>query len=268
MRGADPTRRLLVQSAAGLFAGAGPALAAPLPARHGVKALFFDVFGTLTDWRTGVAREARDLLSPLGYSLDWLSFADAWRAQYMPVTGEVRSHRQPYEKLDVLERRVLDKIIPQFGLEKLGEDMRQRLTLAWHHLDAWPDVNEGLARLGRRFLLAPVSNGNIALMVDIATRNHWRWDAILGADIAHDHKPNRDVYLAAAEALNLAPHACMMVAAHDIDLTHGGASGAGLMTAFIPRPLEYGPGKGADKLTGPVDVVANSLLELAEKLEA
>ena len=262
------TRRRLVQSAAGLFLGPGAAFAAPQQNRPDVKALFFDVFGTLTDWRTGVAREARDLLSPMGYSLDWTAFADAWRAQYLPVTGEVRSRQQPYVKLDILERRMLDKIIPQFGLEKLGEDMRQRLTLAWHHLDAWPDVNAGLARLGRRFLLAPVSNGNIALMVDIATRNRWRWDAILGADIAHDYKPNRDVYLAAAEALNLAPDACMMVAAHDIDLTHGGASGAGLKTAFIPRPDEYGKGHGAEKLTGPVDIVARSLPTLADALGA
>ncbi len=262
------TRRLLVQSAAGLFLGARPVRAAPRPNSFGVKALFFDVFGTLTDWRTGVARDARDLLSPLGYFLDWPAFADAWRAQYLPVTGEVRSRRRPYVKLDVLERRMLDKIIPHFGLEKLSEDMRRRLTLAWHHLDAWPDVNAGLARLGRHFLLAPVSNGNIALMADIAARNRWRWDAILGADIARDYKPNRDVYLAAADALNLAPRECMMVAAHDIDLTHGGASGAGLRTAFIPRPDEHGPGHGAEKLTGPVDVVANSLPELADRLGA
>ncbi|HUE64975.1 MAG TPA: haloacid dehalogenase type II [Rhizomicrobium sp.] len=267
MRGADPTRRILVQSVAGLLAGAGALRAAPSSNPQAVKALFFDVFGTLTDWRTGVAREARELLSPLGYSLDWPAFADAWRALYLPITGEVRSRRQPYAKLDVLERRVLDKIIPQFGLTKLSEDMRQRLTLAWHHLDAWPDVNEGLTRLGRRFLLAPASNGNIALMVDIATRNHWRWDAILGADIAHDFKPNRDVYLAAADALNLAPHECMMVAAHDIDLTQG-ASGAGLKTAFIPRPDEYGKGHGAEKLTGPVDVIARSVPELADRLDA
>jgi 2-haloacid dehalogenase len=261
------TRRLFVQSAAGLLAGAGAVRAAPQQEFVGVKALFFDVFGTLTDWRSGVAREARELLSPLGYSLDWPAFADAWRAQYLPITGEVRSRRQPYAKLDVLERRVLDKIIPQFGLTKLSEDTRQRLTLSWHHLDAWPDVNEGLARLGRRFLLAPVSNGNIALMADIATRNRWRWDAILGADIAHAFKPDREVYLAAADALNLVPHECMMVAAHDIDLTQG-ARGAGLKTAFVPRPDEYGKGHGAEKLTGPVDIVARSLLELAEKLGA
>jgi 2-haloacid dehalogenase len=261
-----PTRRLFLQAATGLLAGAGPLCAAPGPNRFGVKALFFDVFGTLTDWRTGVARQAKELLSPLGYALDWPAFADAWRAQYLPVTGEVRKHSRAYVKLDVLERLMLDKIAPQFGLQKLSDDMHQRLTLAWHHLDAWPDVNAGLIRLSSHFLLAPVSNGNIALTVDIATRNHWRWDAILGADIAHDYKPNRVVYLAAADALNLAPAECMMVAAHDIDLTHGGASGAGLKTAFIPRPDEYGKGHGAEKLTGPVDIVAHSIPELADRL--
>jgi 2-haloacid dehalogenase len=265
MRAADPTRRLIIQSAVGLIAGA--AHAAPRPNAFGVKALFFDVFGTLTDWRSGVARDARELLSPLGYALDWPVFADAWRALYLPITGEVRNRRRPYAKLDVLERRTLDQIAPRFGLEKLSDDMRRRLTLAWHHLDAWPDVDAGLARLKTRFLLAPVSNGNVALMVDIATRNRWRWDAILGADIAHDFKPNRDVYLAAADALNLAPGECMMVAAHDIDLTQG-AAGAGLRTAFIPRPDEYGKGHGAERLTGRVDIVADSLPELADKLGA
>ena len=261
------TRRLFVQSAAGLLAGAGAVRAAPQQEFVGVKALFFDVFGTLTDWRSGVAREARELLSPLGYSLDWPAFADAWRAQYLPITGEVRSRRQPYAKLDVLERRVLDKIIPQFGLTKLSEDTRQRLTLSWHHLDAWPDVNEGLARLGRRFLLAPVSNGNIALMADIATRNRWRWDAILGADIAHDFKPKRGVYLAAADAFDLKPAQCTMVAAHNDDLIFGAAK-AGLHTAFVPRPLEHGAARGPEKLTGKVDIQANSLIELADKLGA
>src|SRR3984957_11199201 len=132
---ADPTRRIFVQAASGLLLSAGMARAVPGPNRFGVKALFFDVFGTLTDWRSGVARDAKTLLSPLGYSLDWPAFADAWRAQYLPVTGEVRSRSKAYVKLDVLEGLMLDKIAPQFGLQKLSEDVRQRLTLAWHHLD-------------------------------------------------------------------------------------------------------------------------------------
>ena len=161
----------------------------------------------------------------------------------MPTTEGVRSGRVPYLKLDVLERQMLDKILPRFGAGSIPEPVKQQLNLAWHRLDAWPDVNAALARLGRHYKLAPVSNGNIALMADIAARNGWRWDAVLGADIAHDYKPKPGVYLAAAAAFDLNPADCMMVAAHDIDLTHGGASGAGLRTAYIARPDEYGVGK-------------------------
>ena len=182
-----------------------------------VKALFFDVFGTLVDWRTGVAREAEGLLKPRGISLDWLAFADAWRAEYLPTTEGVRSGRvRLTSKLDVLERQMLDKILPRFGVKSLPEDTKRQLNLAWHRLDGWPDVKAGLARLGRRFRLAPVSNGNISLMADIAARNAWRWDAVLGADIARDYKPKAVVYLAAAQAFDLSPDECMMVAAHDI----------------------------------------------------
>ena len=170
-------------------------------ARRDVKALFFDVFGTLVDWRTGVARDAELILKPLGYSINWTAFADAWRDQYQPGMEEVRSGRIPYTKLDVLHRRMLQKILPPFGLEKLGDAELDRLTLAWHQLDAWQDVRGGLDRLRKRFLVAPVSNGNIALMSALARRSHFRWDAILGADIARDYKPKAAVYLAAVDAV-------------------------------------------------------------------
>jgi 2-haloacid dehalogenase len=251
------------QGPAGLLNRKSPAIAV-----GDVKALFFDVFGTLVDWRTGVARETKRLLEPKGISLDWLAFADAWRAQYMPTTESVRSGRVPYEKLDILERQMLEKILPKFGIKGLSEDVKQELNLAWHHLDGWPDVKAALLRLGHHYKLAPVSNGNISMMADIAARNGWRWDAILGADIAHDYKPKAAVYLAAAAAFDLHPAQCMMVAAHDIDLTHGGASAAGLRTAYVARPNEYGPGKKADPLTGSVDVSASNLTDLAEKLAA
>ncbi|MGZ5081703.1 MAG: haloacid dehalogenase type II, partial [Usitatibacter sp.] len=178
------------------------------------KALFFDVFGTLVDWRTGVAREARSILEPLGHGLDWLELATAWRAEYQPAMEEVRSGRMPFAKLDVIHRRMLRRVAPRFGLDGLAEDARHRLVLAWHRLDAWPDVAPGLARLREKFLLAPVSNGNISLMVDLARRNGFPWDAILGAEIAGDYKPKPRVYLASAQAFDLAPADCMMVAAH------------------------------------------------------
>jgi len=234
-------------------------------ATNAIKALFFDVFGTLVDWRTGVARDAELVLKPLGYSIDWIALADAWRDQYQPAMEEVRSGRMPYVKLDVLHRRMLQQIVPRFGLEKLEDAALDRLTLAWHHLPAWQDAPAGLARLRQRFLIAPVSNGNTALMCDLARRNDFRWDAILGADMAKDFKPKAAVYLTAVDAFNLEPRQCMMCAAHSNDLR--AAAELGIRTAFIARPEER-PGAGEDAPKVPVDVVARTTEDLAKKLGA
>jgi 2-haloacid dehalogenase len=185
---------------------------------NGVKALCFDVFGTLVDWRTGVVRDAELVLKPLGYSIDWLAFADAWRERYQPGMEEVRSGHIPYTKLDILHRRMLAQIVLRFGLERLDGGVLDRLTLAWHRLDAWKDVATGLARLRERYLIAPVSNGNTSLMCDLARRNGFPWDAILGADVARDFKPKPAVYLAAVDAFDLSPAQCMLCAAHSGDL--------------------------------------------------
>jgi 2-haloacid dehalogenase len=229
-----------------------------------VKALFFNVFGTLVDWRTSVAREAKAVLEPLGHNTDWLHFADAWRNEYQPGMEDVRAGRIPFSKLDVLHRRNLERILPRFGFADLSEETAARLNGAWHRLDAWADVAGGLNRLKHKFLLAPVSNGNISLMVDLARRNGFPWDAILGAEIAGDYKPKPRVYLAAAEAFDLPPDACMMVAAHTSDLSH--AAACGLRTAHIARPNEKGPGKGEAGPSAPVDIAASGLMELAERL--
>jgi 2-haloacid dehalogenase len=230
------------------------------------KALFFDVFGTLVDWRTSIAREAELVLKPLGYSLDWLAFADAWRDQYQPAMEEVRAGRIPFSKLDVLHRHNLERILPRFGIAGLAEEAARNLNLAWHRLDAWPDVPPGMARLKRRCLLAPVSNGNISLMVDLARRNGFPWDAILGAETAGDYKPKPRVYLAACEALDLPPGECMMVAAHTGDLL--AAAKCGLRTGHIARPDEKGPGTGEAAPKAPIDIAAKSLEDLAGKLGA
>lgn len=230
-----------------------------------IKALFFDVFGTLVDWRSGVAREAESVLRPRGFALDWTAFADAWRDQYQPAMEEVRSGRISYAKLDVLHRRTLEIILPRFGLSELGEAELDELTLAWHRLDAWQDVSAGLARLRQRYLIAPVSNGNTAIMCDLARRNDLRWDAILGADLARDFKPAPAVYLAAVQAFNLKPIECMMCAAHGADLE--AAAGNGLRTAFIARPEER-PGIAETAPGMPVDVLAASTLDLAVQLGA
>src|SRR5262249_37189796 len=178
---------------------------ATIPSMQAVKALVFDVFGTLVDWRTCIARETRAILEPLGIRADWEKFADAWRDQYQPAMEEVRSGRLPFSKLDVLHRRNLDVVLDQFGLQRVGEPTRVHLNLAWHRLDAWPDVTAGLVRLHAKYRLAPCSNGNISLMVDLARHNGFPWDAILGAEIARDYKPKPIGDLAAAAAFDCAP---------------------------------------------------------------
>jgi 2-haloacid dehalogenase len=231
-----------------------------------VKAFIFDVFGTVVDWRTSVARESEAVLKPKGYTLDWLAFADAWRDEYQPAMEEVRTGVIPFSKLDVLHRRNLERILPRFKVSPLDEATMQHLNKAWHRLDGWPDATPGLTRLHKKFLIAPCSNGNISLMCGIARRNNFPWDAILGAEIAGDYKPKPIVYLKSADAFDCAPHECVMVAAHSNDLASAAATG--LKTAHVARPNEKGPGKGEAKPTVPVDIAVGSFTELADKLGA
>ena len=229
-----------------------------------VKGLFFDVFGTLVDWRTSIASEAEALFKPKGIMFDYFAFADAWRGEYQGAMEDVRAGRSGFCKLDILHRRNLELTLKRFAVGKLTEEEKQNLNFAWHRLAAWPDAPGGLARLKRAYAIAPVSNGNISLMVDLARRNGFAWDAILGAEIAHDYKPKPRVYLAAAEALDLKPDACMMVAAHSNDLAH--AAACGLRTGHITRPNEHGPGKGETAPRVPVDAAGADLQDLAAKL--
>jgi 2-haloacid dehalogenase len=231
-----------------------------------VKALFFDVFGTLMDWRTGVAREAERILAPRGLRLDWLAFADAWRGEYQPAMEEVRTGRIPFSKLDVLHRRNLERVLQRLQVADLDEPTKADLNLAWHRLPAWPDVAPGLNRLRRRFLVAPVSNGNISIMADLARCNGFAWDAVLGAEIAGDYKPKPQVYESACAAFDLPPEQCMMCAAHSYDLA--AAARCGLRTGHIARPDEHGPGTGESAPKVPVDVAVASLGGLADRLDA
>jgi 2-haloacid dehalogenase len=235
------------------------------PTLNGVRALVFDVFGTLVDWRGSIAREVEAVLGEGGLRLgvDAGAFADAWRDQYQPAMEEVRSGRLPFSKLDVLHRRNLDVVLRDLGLsDRVDEATRVHLNLAWHRLDAWPDVSLGLRRLHEDFRLAPCSNGHIALMVALARRNGFVWDAITGAELARDYKPQPAVYLAACSAFDLPPQQVMMVAAHSSDLA--AAAACGLRTAFIARPDEHGPGRGETAPAVPVDVAVGSLGELAD----
>ena len=228
-----------------------------------VRGLFFDVFGTCVDWRSSVIREGEALGRD---DVDWPGLVDAWRGRYQPQMETVRSGRREWVVLDVLHREALDDLLPEFGLGDLGEPARAELTRAWHRLDPWPDTVEGLLRLKRDYVIAPCSNGHIALILAMAKRAGLPWDVILGAEIARAYKPTPEAYLRSAEAAGLAPGEVMMVAAHASDLE--AAAACGLRTAFIPRPDEYGPGRTADEPPAGVDVVAGSLVELASVLEA
>jgi len=231
-----------------------------------IRALVFDVFGTLVDWRGSVAREAREVLAPHGVAVDWHAFADGWRAQYQPAMEDVRSGRLPFSKLDVLHRRNLEVVLKEFAIRSLDEATRVHLNLAWHRLDAWPDVAPGLKRLRERYRIAPCSNGNVSLMVDLARRNGLVWDAILGAEFARDYKPKAVVYQSAASAFDCEPAQVLMVAAHSNDLA--AAAAAGLRTAHVARPDEKGPGRGEHRPSVAVDVAARDLLDLADRLGA
>jgi 2-haloacid dehalogenase len=234
------------------------------PAMPAVKALLFDMFGTILDWRTSVARETRRILEPRGHALDWLAFADAWRNEYGPSMAAVSAGGRPFVKLDVLHRENLEKILPRFGVGGLDVTTVDDINRSWHRLDAWPDVREGFARLRTKHLLAPLSNGNISLMVDIARRNGIAFDAILGAEVARAYKPQPEAYQRSCAALDLAPGECMMCAAHADDLV--AAAATGMRTAFIRRADEFGPGKGGALPHEPVDLFVDSAIELAEKL--
>ena len=206
-----------------------------------IEALIFDVFGTVVDWRTGVAREAEAFFADSDRTVDPIAFADSWRAKYQPSMEEIRSGRRGYTVLDVLHRENLDATLAEFGLEDTVDDeSRASLNRAWEKLPPWPDVVPGLEALHGRYLLAPCSNGSIGMMARLARFAGLPWDAIVGADIAHDYKPQAAVYRASATALDLAPEAVMMVAAHNFDLA--AAREAGLKTAFVSRPDEYGDG--------------------------
>ncbi len=232
-----------------------------------IKALTFDVFGTVVDWRTSVAREGEALGKRNNIEADWVSVADAWRACYAPAMEEVRAGRREWVKLDQLHRENLLAVLKDHSIEGLSEEQIDDFNCAWHRLDPWPDSVPGLTRLKEKFILGTMSNGNISLMVNLAKYGGLPWDAILGSEIAHNFKPVPEVYLSSAAALSLEPNEIMMVAAHNSDLVHAG--NLGFRTAFILRPTEYGPEQRADlKAENEYDYVASSMEDLADQLLA
>ncbi len=232
------------------------------------KALVFDTFGTVVDWRGSIIEEGRVFGKKKGFELDWGDFADRWRAGYAPAMDKVRKGQLPWTKLDVLHRMILEEILMEFRMmPPLSEAEKDDWVHVWHRLKPWPDSVPGLKRLKKKFTIAPLSNGNVALLTDMAKNAGLPWDTILSAELARHYKPDREAYLIAVELLSLKPEEVMMVAAHMQDLN--AARNLGLRAGFIYRPNEFGPNGHPDKAApGQFDVVTKDILDLASQLGA
>ena len=232
-----------------------------------VKAMVFDVFGTVVDWRGSILAELAGVGRAKGIAADWAAFVDDWRRGYRPAMQRVLSGDLPWTDIDGLHRIVLDEILRKHGITSLTEAETRHLNLAWHRLDPWPDAVAGLARLKRRFVIGTLSNGNVALLVNMAKHAGLPWDVVLSAELVRHYKPDPEVYLSAASFLGLEPPAVMMVAAHASDLE--AARRQGLRTAYVSRPLEHGPG-AAHETVGPgaFDVVVGDFAALATAMGA
>lgn len=235
--------------------------------QNSIKALTFDVFGTVVDWRGSIIREGQQLAARKGYAVDWGKFADAWRSGYGPAMNKVRSGEMPWTTIDVLHRHILDELIIEFGLSGLSETERVDFNNAWHRLSPWQDTVAGLQRLKSHFIITTLSNGNVSLLTNMAKNANLPWDTVLSAELAGHYKPDPRAYLKAAELLDLEPREILMVATHPSDLR--AAATTGLRTAYVIRPLERGAGKPINRNPdGDFDIIAEDFLDLAQQLGA
>jgi len=231
-----------------------------------VRALLFDTFGTVVDWRSSTIRELAAFGNPRGLTADWAAFADRWRGLYQPAMEAVRSGRRPFTILDVLHRESLETLLGEFKISGLSEPELDHLTKIWHRLDPWPDVIAGLRRLKSRYIIGTLSNGNIGLLTRLSKRAGLPFDVILGAETAMAYKPQPDAYIRNAAVLGFATHEVMLVAAHNSDLA--AAQNTGMRTAFVARPTEYGPHQKQDFHADRAwDVVTDSFTGLADALD-
>ncbi len=237
-----------------------------------VKALVFDTFGTVVDWRGSIIREGEEWGKEKNLQIDWGKFADRWRAGYGPSMNKVRKGELPWMKLDALHRMILEDILKEFNITGLTEAEKEHWNNVWHRLYGWPDSVEGLTRLKKNYIIATLSNGNVSLLVEMAKFAGLPWDTVFGSDLFHHFKPDREVYLGAVDLLSCQPGEVMMVAAHPFDLN--AARACGLKTGLVPRPLEMGPNYhppappagAAPNQSDSFDVVAKDFIELAAKL--
>ena len=238
-----------------------------MTARPNVEALLFDVFGTVVDWRRSIIDDLGAFGAERGLSLDWAAFADDWRALYQPAMEEVRSHRRAWTILDVLHRESLGKLCAKYGIAGLSEADKDHINKVWHRLRPWPDTVEGLTRLKSRYIIGTLSNGNVALLLNMAKRADLPWDMIFSAELAQAYKPAPACYRSVPNFLRIEPREVMLVAAHNGDLV--AAAREGLRTGFVTRPAEYGPHQTRDfKAEHDFDVVGRDFVHLAELMGA
>jgi 2-haloacid dehalogenase len=230
-----------------------------------IRAILFDVFGTVVDWRGSLIADLTAWGEANGIAADWTGLADAWRGEYAPSMDRVRRGERPWAILDDLHRDSLRTLLPRFGVSALSADQSEHVNRVWRRLHPWPDSVAGLQRLKRRFAICALSNGNVALLLDMAKFAALPWDMVFGADVFRHYKPDPETYLGACGLLGLAPAQVLMAAAHPSDLAAAGR--LGLRTAFISRPLEFGAAQLADDGGGPWDYSVNSVQELANILE-
>ncbi|MBS1089751.1 haloacid dehalogenase type II [Gluconobacter kondonii] len=229
--------------------------------------LGFDTFGTVVDWRNGVAREAEPFLKRHRMAVDPLDFADQWRALYEPSMEKVRSGERNWVKLDILHRENLEKVLENNGvdLDSIVDAELRDLNTAWHRLDPWPDAIEGLTRLKRKFPIGPLSNGNISAMLALARFGGLPWDVIVGAELSKSYKPQSETYLKTAEAVGFPPQQVALVAAHNSDLA--AARAVGFRTVFVRRPYEHGPLQQTDvRAEDNWDLCVETLTQAADAL--
>jgi 2-haloacid dehalogenase len=232
-----------------------------------VRALAFDVFGTVVDWRSSIIEELTEFGRAHGFDADWPAMADGWRSGYAPAMDRVRRGDLPWTRIDDLHRMILDELLAAAGATDLADEDVDHLNRAWHRLDPWPDSVAGLTRLKERFIITTLSNGNVSLLTNMAKRAGLPWDCVISAELFAHYKPDPEAYLGCADLLGVRPEELMLAAAHPSDLR--AARAVGLATAYVARPLEYGPGKRADRLDdGEFDVTAADFADLADQLGA
>ena len=232
-----------------------------------VKAMTFDVFGTVVDWRSSIAREAKMMGEQKGFDFDWDDFADKWSAGYGPSMNKVRTGELPWTKIDVLHRMILDELLSEYNITNLTESEKDHFNRAWHRLDPWPDSVPGLTELKKNYVISPLSNGNVALLVNMAKYGGLPWDTVLSAELAQHYKPDPEAYQSTSEFLGFPIEQIMMVAAHKNDLKS--AKGQGMMTGYIPRPKEHGPNTTVDSNPEDyIDIIGENFVDFANKMQS